>query len=321
MSDCLAIEAGRRHPADSLCLDLIGPLRLRGTDGSDLTPRGRKAQGLLALVGTAPGLRRSRAWLQDKLWSDRGTEQGASSLRQCLTEIRSALGRHVDCFETDRTWVAFDPDRIRVRKDCGPLAALDVEFLEGLDIRDPEFEHWIRDKRMSFTEQHECNTGTSGLVAGSSRHPNGTGPAIGLVSRTASGCQMDGLLADQMIESVAAALLERPAMEVVDLRNPLEWGASFPAGSGPDWLLRATASMWRGRVRIALTLTEVSVARLHWTETRVFDVDAFYGRDDPNAVMEFARHAADCVAAGTGTPQTARRRAGTPLSIAAARAA
>ena len=91
-------------------LDLAGPLRLTDVAGTDRPPRARKAQGLLALLGTSPALRRSRAWLQDKLWSDRGPEQGAASLRQCLTEIRAALAENVDCLKTEAGWVALDPD-------------------------------------------------------------------------------------------------------------------------------------------------------------------------------------------------------------------
>jgi hypothetical protein len=57
----------------------MGPLRLSDAEGADLTPRGRKAQGVLALLGTAPGLRRSRSWLQDKLWSDRARNKARAA--------------------------------------------------------------------------------------------------------------------------------------------------------------------------------------------------------------------------------------------------
>jgi hypothetical protein len=138
---------------DILFLDLAGPLRLSDARGADLTPTARKAQGLLALVGTAPGLRRSRAWLQDKLWSDRAPEQGAASLRQCLRSIRLSLGPHVGCLRTGSGWVALDPDRVRVRTaPSGPELA-GTEFLEGLEIRDPEFEHWLRDQRMRYGDR------------------------------------------------------------------------------------------------------------------------------------------------------------------------
>ena len=57
-------------------LRLVGRMRLLRRDGVEITPKGRKAQGLLALLGVAPELRRHRNWLQDKLWSDRGAGAG-----------------------------------------------------------------------------------------------------------------------------------------------------------------------------------------------------------------------------------------------------
>jgi hypothetical protein len=162
-----AIE--RDGSADAiLFLDLAGPLRLSDALGTDLTPTARKAQGLLALVGTAPGLRRSRAWLQDKLWSDRAPEQGAASLRQCLRSIRLSLGPHVGCLRTGSGWVALDPDRVRVRT-APPEGLAGSEFLEGLEIRDPEFEHWLRDQRMRYCDRWEPGVGRSEPAPGDDR--------------------------------------------------------------------------------------------------------------------------------------------------------
>src|SRR5215475_7457303 len=78
-----------------LVIQVIGPFRLLAHDGEDLTPLGRKARALLAILALTPTRRRSRPALQDKLWSDRGPEQGAASLRQTLTEIRKALGEQL----------------------------------------------------------------------------------------------------------------------------------------------------------------------------------------------------------------------------------
>lgn len=139
-----------------LILDLGGPFRLRDAAGEELTVRSRKAQGLLALVGTAPSLRRSRPWLQDKLWSERGAEQGSASLRQCLTEIRTALRAHRGCLRTDSGWVALDAERVLVNTTVSDRDEdADVEFLEGLDIRDPEFENWLRGQRLSQSHHHD----------------------------------------------------------------------------------------------------------------------------------------------------------------------
>src|SRR5436190_23807600 len=85
-----------------LRISVIGAFRVLARDGEDLTPRGRKARALLAMLALTPTRRRSRPALQDKLWSDRGAEQGAASLRQTLTEIRRTFGDgHRDCLVSD----------------------------------------------------------------------------------------------------------------------------------------------------------------------------------------------------------------------------
>jgi TolB-like protein len=140
-----------------LDLRLVGPTLLLRSDGADVTPRGAKAQGMLVLIGSARNLRRSRAFLQDKLWSDRGPEQGAASLRQALVELRRSLGECRDCLIAEASMVGLDPSRVRVvmepdTYDWGPLGEA-PEFAEGLDVPDPEFEDWIRDQRIAFADR------------------------------------------------------------------------------------------------------------------------------------------------------------------------
>ncbi|MEM9670819.1 MAG: hypothetical protein AAF950_18055 [Pseudomonadota bacterium] len=127
--------------------NLTGRFRIQSDSGSDITPRGSKAQGLLALILTEPGLERSRAWLQDKLWSDRGQEQGAASLRQALAEIRRSFGDLADTLQTNRKTVSLDRDRVTVVPETHD------EFLEGIDVRDGEFEHWLTIERSKRDNQ------------------------------------------------------------------------------------------------------------------------------------------------------------------------
>src|SRR3954447_12004927 len=104
---------------------VIGAFRVLTHDGQDLTPRGRKARALLAILALTPSRRRSRPALQDKLWSDRGPEQGAASLRQTLTEIRKALGeRYRDCLVSDLHGIGLAEGRVAVDLDDVDLAGL-----------------------------------------------------------------------------------------------------------------------------------------------------------------------------------------------------
>lgn len=132
-------------------LRLMGPVNLIDAEGRDLTPRGRKARGMLALLGTAPGLRMARAQLQDRLWSRSPPVQSSASLRQTLTDLRHVLAA---ALVGGDGWTGLDPAKVVV--DLRPLpgpAGHVAEFAEGLDIDDPEFEDWLRDTRLALEDR------------------------------------------------------------------------------------------------------------------------------------------------------------------------
>jgi hypothetical protein len=119
---------------------LNGPFRVMDGDGRDITPIGMKERGLLALLLASPGQRRTRIWLQGMLWSDREPQQASGSLRQALSNMRKSLGPQADRLMSDRATVWLHPEV--------PLdTAAQGEFLGDLDIRDPEFSDWLRDRR------------------------------------------------------------------------------------------------------------------------------------------------------------------------------
>lgn len=139
-----------------LMLHLCGPLRLLRRGGIDVTPRVAKGQAILALLAASPWLRRPRAWLQDKLWSDLPQSRGSANLRQTLCRLREKVGGDRSWLVNGAGWVALDPTRVLVSTE--PLsedrnwAGETPEFCEGLDIVDPEFEDWIRNRRLAYSE-------------------------------------------------------------------------------------------------------------------------------------------------------------------------
>jgi tetratricopeptide (TPR) repeat protein len=142
-------------------LQLIGTTELRDSAGRDCTPRSAKARAILALLARAPERRRTRRWLESRLWSDRGAEQASGSLRQALMEIRRALGPDADLLFTDREAVSFAS--LRTDLDDDPTAAARAlaqgrEFLEGLDVADDEFEDWLRAERQRLAGGTERST-------------------------------------------------------------------------------------------------------------------------------------------------------------------
>ena len=299
-----------RDSSDDLFLDLLGPLCLRDAAGVDLTPRGRKSQGLLALVAVSPALRRSRSWLQDKLWSDRPQEQGSASLRQCLTEVRASLGRHVDCLMTDRGWVALDPARVHVLAERDQAELDDVEFLEGLDIRDPEFEHWVRDQRMRHAERHSHAPEEPATTA----NPPGRSswqPIVGLALSSLD--EPMAAFAELTLNLVASALLKNPKIGVMDLRHHAELALPSRPAEMPNWVLCAGSLACGRGVRITLTLSDVAANRLRWTETTTFDVAEFHARE-PRSVLALAAQVVHAIQAQVPLTKTGLGSARTTLA-------
>ena len=177
-----------------LVIQVIGAFRLLAHDGQDLTPLGRKARALLAILALTPTRRRSRPALQDKLWSDRGPEQGAASLRQTLTEIRKALGEHYrDCLVSDLHGIGLAARRVTVDIDDADLSAFarmvePPQLLEDLDVADEEFEDWLRTQRAAFERRIETSRAafdTSPPPPGLKQGPKSRGEPIVVPHQTA----------------------------------------------------------------------------------------------------------------------------------------
>ncbi len=163
-------DHSRQHDLD---IFLFGPLAVQDGAGHQYTPKNQKSKAVLAMLALAPRGSRSRVWLRDKLWSDRGEDQASASLRQALLDIRKCFGAELkDILSADKYSVSLDLSRIRVdaielmgkveRGEVAPPVGLDAvseHFLEGFDICDPEFESWLTLERQIW-EQRLVDHGT-----------------------------------------------------------------------------------------------------------------------------------------------------------------
>jgi TolB-like protein/Flp pilus assembly protein TadD len=151
----------------SVHLRLLGGFELKGDDGRDCAPLGRKVRALLACLALPAG----KAWPREKLmallWSDRGEEQARASLRQALAELRRCLGEPSP-LQTSHDTVALDPAMISVdavafeqlakADKVGEAVALYLgPLLDGHGVRDDSFEEWLRFER---TRLHHLAVGT-----------------------------------------------------------------------------------------------------------------------------------------------------------------
>ncbi len=128
-------------------ITLFGPFGIAAPNGTDLTPTGKKAKALIALLALAPGGKRTRAWVQDRLWSDKPGKQGRASLRQLLSDLRRhfvATGYEIIEHGRDDIVLNLAQVRIDLHHETPPAH---YELFEGLDVGDPEFEDWLSDER------------------------------------------------------------------------------------------------------------------------------------------------------------------------------
>lgn len=258
-----------------LRLEICGPLRVTAPDGADRTPRGAKPRGVLALLATGRDFRRTRAQLMDKLWSSRGSEQAAASLRQALHVLRSELGN--DVLTSGTGWVGLNASEIHVELD--PIGT-DVdgsipEFAEGLDIPDPEFEDWIRDARQHFadlwsqTDEDEeaapepsAEARTARLVD-TAQQPWSPRFVQLILPAEAPGLESRHVLSDMILRDGAQRAAHMLGAEVTENRSPQE-RANVPPGS---LCFDCKVAEIPGRVMIQPSLTDPVSGVVLWQRT------------------------------------------------------
>lgn len=252
-------------------VDVFGALRVTRDDGTDLTPRGLKTRALVALIVTSPDQTRSRIWLQDKLWSTRGPEQASGSLRKALSELRDALAHDADIIVADRSSIGFQRDKVAIRPPQSDLPG-DREFLQGLDVRDPEFDQWLSSMRAHFDE-HGPDELLSERTTHATTQPNR--PWITAGSSTAE-ATMNGVLVTvaesdpnmAIIELIAADSVVRTALQLL----PMEVYRS-PPQCPPHRLIRIHLQAFTagvGRAGLRATIDAPFSHRTHGSLTQTF---------------------------------------------------
>lgn len=143
----------------TLSISILGPLLIE-SDKVRLDRLPKKARALLAYLATRGGQAVSRERLADLLWPYQGSEQARHSLRNCLLELRKALGIEaaghlVTDFANCRLQEAVsDLDQFErlARSQHWPdlQAAADLyrgEFLADFSISSEPFQEWLATER------------------------------------------------------------------------------------------------------------------------------------------------------------------------------
>ncbi len=146
-----------------LNLQLFGGFEARTAEGAALSFPTKKTRALLAYLAVHPGKSHSRNSLANLLWGDSADEQARASLRQTLAYLRKALApTGLDHLVTRDDLVSIDPATLqldvatveRLTADGNPDGLEPVgelfrgDFLEGFDLREEEFDDWLRAERV-----------------------------------------------------------------------------------------------------------------------------------------------------------------------------
>jgi TolB-like protein len=159
-----------------VAVTLLGGFEIRA-DGAVRDLPGQKDRALLAVLALAPGVAHTRDQLAGLLWSDRGDSHARDSLKHALARLRAALGPDGEPLVTDRQSVRLDPAALMVdiaafdrllaegTPDAteGAIALYRGDLLEGIGIRDPVFEQWLRVERQRLRGRAE--EAAAGLMA------------------------------------------------------------------------------------------------------------------------------------------------------------
>jgi len=142
-----------------LSISILGSLVIDSGDGR-LGKVPKKARALLAFLAAQLGQPVTRERLADMLWPYQGSEQARHSLRNCLLELRKALGRGTDthlvadfanCRIQDATVDLEQFERLsRSQNRCDLQAAAELyrgELLADFDINSEPFQEWLAAER------------------------------------------------------------------------------------------------------------------------------------------------------------------------------
>ncbi|SCZ51145.1 hypothetical protein [Epibacterium ulvae] len=117
----------------------FGAFGVYHSDGQGI-PLGAKHQALLALLSTAEGGIRTRAFLENTLWCLSQPEQAKASLRTALSTLKRHLGVEAsDVLTANRERVTLRMDLVEIDED-----AAKGEFMEGFELaHEEEFAAWL----------------------------------------------------------------------------------------------------------------------------------------------------------------------------------
>jgi TolB-like protein len=189
-----------------LQINLFGACIVRSCTQPGFEITGAKHRALFALLATAPFGRRARSYLQNLLWGTSCHDGGRQSLRTALSVIKATMGPAFDALlKVNNTEICLDLSKVDFIGRPGG-----AEFLEGIDIRDDEFNDWLQGVRQAPEQFFALLTGAP--VAGSAT----VMPTIAVLPfQMVHGEERHVVLGDWLAEEVCRSLSRSHLLSVI----------------------------------------------------------------------------------------------------------
>lgn len=282
---------------ETLEITLHGLFEARLSTGANATPRSAKTLALFALLAASPGYKRSRNWIKSKLWSDRGPEQSAASLRQALSELRKCFDDPAKFITIDRRGVSLVAENVNILPNSG-----NAEFLEGLSIQDPKFKEWLAEQRNHSTTKHLDNSFINPL---SGPVINTTGkPVVFKFILASNNSEMETLFCQLFMDAVKKSVREyrkvhfiSDAIEDTATKADLTIKISVDVVSNVAWIraslehVKSRQSLWSGHaqepIKGAPPIDSLLVGRLI-VDTSHAMLEAIAGENSVDTIADYA---------------------------------
>lgn len=267
-----------------LQINLFGACSVQG-QGYEVRPA--KHRAMFALLATANGGRRTRVWLLNMLWGASAHDGGRQSLRTALSKLRAEMGEAFDqLLKVDNTEITLDLSKVEFTG--APSAG---EFLEGIDIKDDDFNHWLQGIRQAPDQYFAL------LRGGTAPAPVARSilPAIAILPfRLVVGEAIHTVLGDWLAEEICRALSRSPLLTVISHLSAREISAQRPdtqrlrRALGVDYCVMGSLRVMGEQVVLDADCIDVTSGRVLWTRQSRGGVADFLSPDS-DTVAEIVR--------------------------------
>ena len=245
-----------------LQINLFGACIVRSSAQPGYEINGSKHRALFALLATAPFGRRTRSYLQNLLWGTSCHDGGRQSLRTALSVIKGVMATEFDALlKVNNTELCLDLTRVDFIGQPGA-----AEFLEGIDIRDDEFNDWLLGVRQAPEQFFALLTGA----------PLATAPAIMpaiavLPFRLIQGDATHAVLGDWLAEEVCRSLSRSHLLSVISHLSAREVTSArveltkVRRALGVDYCVTGSLRIAGDRVILDADCLDAASGRILWT--------------------------------------------------------